>query len=210
MASAKEKLEHYKKRIEEIKNRENLIYQNYEIAKKLPKIIHSPKSSENAYFLKEIYHKPKPTSISATLRNSISQAFNSERSKLNVHSFDKKEKNLLTEESGESIQSMYSASQNDENLRKIKEVSGYYKNLKQDIGNKQNVKKIFNKKSLNIMNECEFRLENKERLSELSCYNFILSKLAPKDYEEIKKKIQILQISRKKNNSLNPIHENFG
>lgn len=197
---AEEKLNHYRKRIEEINNREDLIYKNYEFTKKLPKI--SPRPQENSYYMKEIYHKKQSKAISINLPHSISRIAITDRSgnfNPSLLSFEKHEKTLQTEESPESFQSLYYSSiQNDENLRVIKDVSGYYKNLKKDIGNKQNAKRMFNKKSLNIMNQCEFRLENKfEKFSDVNCYNYLLSKLAPRDNEEIKKKVEILQTVRK-------------
>ena len=202
---AEEKLDHYRKRIEVINNREDLMYKNYEFTKKLPKI--SPKASESPYYLKEIYRKKQ--SLSRNLPHSISRIAITDRSRNNnsgvfnnpsLLSFEKHEKTLPTEESLESFQSLYYSSiQNDDNLRIIKDVSGYYKNLKKEIGNKQNAKRMFNKKSLNIMNQCEFRLENKlEKFSDVNCYKFLLSKLAPRDHEEIKKKIEILQTVRRK------------
>lgn len=203
---AEEKLGHYRKRIEEINNREDLIYKNYEFTKKLPKI--SPKASENSYYMKDIYHKKQSKAISINLPHSIFRNAITDRSRNNnsgvfnpsLLSFEKHEKTLPTEESLESLPSLYYSSiQNDDNIRVIKDVSGYYKNLKKEIGNKQNAKRMFNKRSLNIMNQCEFRLENKlEKFSDVNCYKFLLSKLAPRDHEEIKKKIEILQIVRKK------------
>ena len=206
VACAKEKLNHYRNRIEEINNREDLIYQNYELSKKLPKIF--PKASEKSYYVKGAYYRKQSKAVSINLPHSISRIAITDRSRINnsgtfnpsLLSFDKQEKNVMTEESRESLQSLYySINQNDDNLKKIKEVSGYYKILMNDIGNKQNVKRIFNKKNLNIMNQCEFRLENKfEKFSDVNCYQYILSKLAPRDNEEIKKKIEILQTVRKK------------
>ena len=115
---------------------------------------------------------------------------------------------MLTEESRGSLKSVYSMLQNDENSRKMKEVSGYLKALKQELGNKQNASRLFEKKKLSIMDECELRLKNNgslslENLSDVHCYQFVLSRLAPSDFENIRNRVRIMQVARKKLKNVN-------
>ena len=182
---SQEKLRHYQRRVEEILNRETYIYRNYEISKKLPKI----EIATHGYFIKG-NHSKSSKNLSLQMNKNVP---NTERSFAHL---SRKSRNL-TEASPKSI---LNSSENCEDLKRLKKASISLTNLKKKVGNLMNFQSILKKRNLKFMNECEHRMEiATERFSELKCFEFLCAKLAPRGYEEMKKKIRIIHMIRKKN-----------
>ena len=224
---SEEKIIHYSQRVEEIRSRENLIYKNYESIKRLPKII-SPKSMnldyfknmnikqlpklnispknmsfKNEYFLKDNLIKQHSKNHSSVLYNSISLnqkiPITDRSSYLSPRLSSRPMETLLTEESRGSLKSIFCALNENDEFKELKIKSAYFKSLKKQVGKNNQLKRIVQTKNFKLMNESENRMElGSEKFSEMKCFEYIFSKLAPTDYLEMKKKIQIINILRKK------------
>lgn len=203
---ANEKLKYYQKRIKEILEREKTIYFNYEVLKQFQR--KKQYSLKNFQDYKLLSASERKNTIKP-LKNIISpidspKAFITERSyNQTKEESNENSKNIRTEENVKTLKNHYQYLPiNDDMLKPIKEVQDNFKNLINKIGKTNNLQKIIKKKQINSMDMCERQMVDKSLiLSERKCYNFLLSKLAPSHYEEINKKINIMErILKKKSN----------
>lgn len=182
---AQEKLRHYQQRIKNIREREENIYQNY----KLQKQIHN-KSLDNSEILKE-------NLLSKTNKNSeIHIRINSEFLDQTTNDVEISRR-IVTEDNandvGNSLMGI-ECCRKKKAAKTMKDLSEGVRNLFAKLGNQDNVQiqKILKKKQINSIDFCEKQMEEKiQMLSERNCYNYILSKLAPIHYQDIKRKMKI-------------------
>lgn len=204
-AFANEKLRYYQKRVHEIMERENNIYFNYENLKRFQR--------KKQYSLKNFQnYKLLPSSERKNIAKPLTKMFSpidSPKAFITERSFSQAKEELIENSKNfqreDTIISLTNHNSNypinDYALKPIKEVQDNFKNLIKKIGKEDTLQKIIKKKQINSMDMCERQMIDKSLIfSERKCYNFLLSKLAPTHYEEINKKIKILERIMKNKN----------
>lgn len=194
---AHQKLLHYKERMQEIIKREKEIYQNYELKKKLPRIITGlkPNSQRKTFFLKGGCHESRSRIVALSTRLSFSL-------NIKIHDIDhvlSNSKIINTERSSLNEDSLSSVigklkKRKDNEIKNLKKIPSSDRNSNNQISKSNYLEKILKKKRYKLIDEREKLLDFETmKISEIKSFQYIVSKLAPLDYEEMKKKIRIVQ-----------------